>query len=58
MLGGLRRHLFDFLPKILAKNLISAFRGVLAFSCKSTKMCKIEKHETLYSYNKAIKPLN
>ena len=42
-LGALWRHIFDFLPKILAKNRISTFRGVLTFSCKSTKMCKIKK---------------
>ena len=55
-LGPLLRHLFDFLLKFLAKNQISAFKVLLVFSCMSTKMCKIKKYKTLYSYNKALKP--
>ena len=54
-LGELWRHLFDFWPKIFAKNWITAFRVVLSFLCICTKMCKIWKCETFYCYNKALK---
>ena len=49
--------LFDFFANIFGKNQIIIFRVLLAFWSRSTKMCRTKKYETLYRYNKALKPL-